>query len=506
MFDLRPIYISVELTTAVLWTLYSSVLLLSNDDGENSQTVIKMLMCNTVLLLSDAVAWYLRGADTYLSWWLVRISNFILFECNYAMLILFTDFIDHLTESHGTWKKAAIGIGILGVILIVILQFANLIYFFDAENFYHRTSLYWLTSVIGLKILLIDIRQIVEKRSSLSRSMFNMCLIYAFLPLAALLIQTLIYGFSLSNAASAIAATLLAVVAEANYARKNRENYECLHKQDIELHDLQNRMIISQVQPHFLFKSLNAIYCLIQKDLKQAKTAVDRFLTYLRVNVLAPGDTRMVPFSKEFEIIGSYLNPEHMRFGDEMKVMQYYKAVDFEVLPMIIQPLVENAANHGIKKRENGGTAKITSSETKHEYLIAVKDDGVGFNPDDPPINESNHVGMCRVKERIRYMCKGTADVISSLKRLSNRQAEDGNIVAEVHHASSFECHAQTDQRVDCDRQASLLWTALLLKHHCVLSKGPGAALMEYAMKQFENLPLYLENSTSMRNNAFYNK
>lgn len=415
MDETRLIYISVELTAALLGALYSSVLFFStNNEAGNGRTMMRLCVCNTVLLIFDALAWYLRGTGTATGWWLVRIANFIVFECNYIMLILFTEYISNLTESNGAWKKLAITFGIIGMTVIGISQFTGWIYYFDAQNFYHRTSLYWLTSVIGLAILLVNMMHIINNRSRMSKSMFNICVVYFLLPLVAILIQTRVYGFSLSNIASAISVTLLSVVTAAERTRISRENFERLHRQNVELHDLQNRMIISQVQPHFLFNSLNAIYYLIEKDPRQAKKAVDQFSTYLRSNVSALGDTKMIPFDKEVEHIKSYLNLEQMRFGEELNVVWHIRAVNFELPPMSIQPLVENAVNHGIKKNENGGTVTISSYEEKNSYVITVQDDGVGFNPNDPLTNPSAHVGLRSVKERIQYMCQGTVEVQSS--------------------------------------------------------------------------------------------
>ena len=75
--------------------------------------------------------------------------------------------------------------------------------------------------------------------------------------------------------------------------------------------------------------------------------------------------------------------------------------------------MVENAIKHGITKKREGGTVKITTYKTEKDYVIEIKDDGVGFNTEALPDNGRKHIGLENVESRLKQMCGGTLTVKS---------------------------------------------------------------------------------------------
>ena len=139
-------------------------------------------------------------------------------------------------------------------------------------------------------------------------------------------------------------------------------------------------VMYSQIGPHFIFNTLSAIYGLVDKEPKKAKEAIAKFSDYLRGNIDSIGKKGWVPFEEELKHIDSYVWIEKMRFGDDLTIEYDIDVMDFEVPPLSIQPLVENAIKHGIHKKSGPGKVTVKTREEENEYIVEVIDDGVGFD------------------------------------------------------------------------------------------------------------------------------
>jgi LytS/YehU family sensor histidine kinase len=174
-----------------------------------------------------------------------------------------------------------------------------------------------------------------------------------------------------------------------------------------QLKDANVKIMVSQIQPHFIYNTLSSISTLITLDPNKAKVALDDFTEYLRMNLTSLTDTRLIPFEKELKHIETYVFLEKMRFNDRLTVKYDIKAKDFEVPPLSIQPLVENAIKHGILQKLEGGELVVKSYETDDAYVVEVIDNGVGFDMNSDDFNNGDHVGLNNIKVRLTTMCKG---------------------------------------------------------------------------------------------------
>lgn len=166
-------------------------------------------------------------------------------------------------------------------------------------------------------------------------------------------------------------------------------------------------IMLSQIQPHFLYNTLTAIYQLCEDDPPQAKKAVGAFSRYIRRNLDALQSRELTPFAEELRHIKTYLWLEQLRFGDRLRIAYDIGCQGFLVPVLTVQPLVENAVKHGIGKRIEGGTVTITAEETPEAYVVTVTDDGVGFDPAVPPDDGRRHVGLDNIRSRLQSMCGG---------------------------------------------------------------------------------------------------
>ena len=214
--------------------------------------------------------------------------------------------------------------------------------------------------------------------------------------------------FFLSGIVLSLGLQIIQLVIDMRRQYKEQIRYQQMQK---ELYEARVSIMVSQIQPHFLYNSLTSIAMMCTKDPQLAKKATINFADYLRGNMNSLKEKNPVPFSRELEHLKKYLMLEEMRFGDMLNI-EYDIQTEAFVLPQLsVQPLVENAVKHGVGMKEDGGTVKIATRETADAYEVIVSDDGVGFDTSAPPKNDGrSHVGMENVKQRLKDMCN--AEVI----------------------------------------------------------------------------------------------
>ncbi|PWA09444.1 histidine kinase [Pueribacillus theae] len=138
----------------------------------------------------------------------------------------------------------------------------------------------------------------------------------------------------------------------------------------------------AQIQPHFLFNTLNTIASLSEIDSDRMTSLLEEFGNYLRRSFDPQNLQRVVPLEHELELLRSYLYIEKARFGDrlhiEWDIDETIKQI--QIPPLSIQPLVENAIKHGILKRIQGGTVQIKITHFLNDTIITIIDNGVGMD------------------------------------------------------------------------------------------------------------------------------
>ena len=169
--------------------------------------------------------------------------------------------------------------------------------------------------------------------------------------------------------------------------------------------------MMSQIQPHFLYNTLSTIQALCLMNPKKASEVTERFGTYLRNNMGFLDQPNLILLSKELEHTRIYSEIEMLRFP-KISVEYDIKTEDFYIPALTIQPLVENAIRHGVRSREQGLVTVATRASADF-FEIIISDNGVGFNPKDFSNDESKHIGIANVKERVESMCGGTLTIKS---------------------------------------------------------------------------------------------
>ena len=173
-----------------------------------------------------------------------------------------------------------------------------------------------------------------------------------------------------------------------------------------ELAQAELRALRAQVQPHFLFNTLNSIASLIPVDPKAAEEMTTRLSELFR-HALSASERETVPLGEELAFLQAYLDIERVRFGVRLKV-ETLVAPGLEGVPvpsLLLQPVVENAVRHGIAPRAEGGVIRITARRHGAALVLSIEDDGVGTSAD--VLEEGREkggrgFGLFALRERLR--------------------------------------------------------------------------------------------------------
>lgn len=168
-----------------------------------------------------------------------------------------------------------------------------------------------------------------------------------------------------------------------------------------------------QINPHFLFNTLNSIGSLVRRDPERARELIVKLANILRA--LLKDHDSYVPFREELNFTEDYLGIEVVRFGTEkLKIVKEIDphTLELPVPSMLMQPLVENSIKHGLEPRIHGGTITLRSRLQDGQFIIEIEDDGVGIAASSQrptAIRTGNGIGMRNVRERLEVLFNGAA-------------------------------------------------------------------------------------------------
>lgn len=189
--------------------------------------------------------------------------------------------------------------------------------------------------------------------------------------------------------------------------------------------DAQHRLLVQQINPHFLFNALNTVYALVlEGDDARAQRCLLALSAFMRTSIDRDAP-RVVPLSSEFASIRHYLEIELTRFGKRLHLEESIPSnlLDCSVPALILQPLVENCIKHGLAGHAGPMTIWLSASLERNELVLRVEDDGRS-----PPQKgaTSSGIGLSNVRERLHLLYGDAARLISNIR-------PGGGFVASVH-------------------------------------------------------------------------
>lgn len=410
---MRYVNIALEIYSIVISIIIALYLhFKSSTKSKSDQWFCAMLIANSVMMLGDLSDWILNGYNTEWAYWVFWIGMVLFYVSSAPLLYAFTgyirEYICQKTTVPNIFMRTTAALALLQIILTLLSIPTGLYFTITSETVYVRGEGFLLSQLIPFAIYGIDLLMIILYRKSLRRKeVFYFCF-YIFMPVIGEVLQILFYGIATVNVMAAIAMVIIYINIQSEQALR-------LEKQEKHLAELQVNIMLSQIQPHFLYNSLTAIRQLCDIDSSQAKQCITDFSRFLRANMDSLTSRDPIPFSKELLHVKNYLALEKQRFGDRLTVVYDIRSEGFDLPPLTIQPIAENAVRHGIMKRDSGGVLTISSLESDSYYEVIVEDDGVGFDSGSSrPDDETPHIGIANVRRRVEELVNGSVDTIST--------------------------------------------------------------------------------------------
>jgi LytS/YehU family sensor histidine kinase len=193
-----------------------------------------------------------------------------------------------------------------------------------------------------------------------------------------------------------------AIVAAAHgleYYRRSREREHL----EARLAEAQLQLLNVQLQPHFLFNTLNTIAEMVHDDADKADYMITSLSDLLR-QALELGATQEISFDRELDLLSRYLDIQRTRFGDRLQVSTRVPndLRQASVPVLLLQPLVENAIQHGLGARADAGRIDITAKREGDRLVVTVTDDGAGVK--EPAPAGRQRLGLANMRERLQVL------------------------------------------------------------------------------------------------------
>jgi LytS/YehU family sensor histidine kinase len=204
-----------------------------------------------------------------------------------------------------------------------------------------------------------------------------------------------------------------------NYRKEEIKNlrWQALSN-EVELNKLK-----SQLNPHFIFNSMNIIRALVDENPEKSKDSITQLSNILRSSLLM-GRKKVISLSEELQLVKDYLSLEKTRFEERLQVeFEIGKnSLDHQLPPMILQTLVENGIKHGISKLENGGKIKVTSRKEGEKLHLTILNSGQLLTGNN---EEEAGFGILNSRQRLSLLYGNRAS-------LSIRNASNNLVLAEL--------------------------------------------------------------------------
>ena len=317
------------------------------------------------------------------------------------ILVLFLRLID--SESDLTLHKVMVGVN---AAVYFTAFFAPLAFTITEDNMFHRGPMGFMCHVLSFIFLIVLVQRSLKTFYHSKKTESVIPIVCCVLVITAAMADTIL------DADAIISYLTITMVSCAVFY------YIWLHLQFVRAHEnslmaeQRIHIMMSQIQPHFLYNTLSTIQALCLIDPGKAADTVERFGTYLRQNIDSLSQPRLIPIETEIEHTKIYTDIEQLRFP-HISISYDIQDTGFSLPALTVQPLVENAIRHGVRIRRDGMISVVTR-KGEGGHIIVIMDNGKGFDVEQAMNADDTHIGLRNVKERIEKMCGGTLTVDST--------------------------------------------------------------------------------------------
>ncbi len=413
MSELRYANIALDIFSMMLSSL-PVIYLISNHRYrlKLNQYFLGICLSNILMTVGDLGDWMMPAVITLSDRVTLMVLTVLYYAASAFILYFFIRYIIEYLQLRGRVKQACLLYTIclcsVQIIFAAISPFTGSIFRVTVDG-YQRGPLFLLSQFIPLFCYILCIVLVIAYRDKLSRRETMFFLLYIFLPLGSGTAQMAMRGIAVVNASLTIA--MLLILMNIQF-----EHEVAMKEQEKELAERHIDVMLSQIQPHFLYNSLSVIYHLCEENPGKAQKSIKEFSAFLRGNMNSLKARKPIPFETELNHVMNYLYLERQRFQERLHVVCQIQTTDFYIPPLTLQPLVENAVQHGILNKDEGGTISICTNRTAEYAIVTIMDNGIGMEKAKTYTAHGAHahIGIENVRQRLKSMVNGTLDIESN--------------------------------------------------------------------------------------------
>lgn len=354
---------------------------------------IILLISNILMQLGEAGIWFFAG----------ELENIVLLNISAMMSMVFSyvlisAYAHCLTEFVCERKKVSfvpnyiiLAICSIYILLSVISLFNGMFFSFDENGCFVNGPMYGLVRAFDLIVIIIGIFWVMCYRKILTLREISFLISFNVLPLLSMTLQRF-----WEPTPQYMAVTLSLIVI-----------YVLFHGEITrQLADSRISIMLSQIQPHFMHNMLTTIMYMCRTEPEEAEKTVGQFADYLRANMDSLTLKQCIQFETELKHVKIYWSLEEKRFGDKIRAVYDIQENSFMLPSLTIQPIVENAVKHGVRKGKQL-TVTIRTYSDVNNYYVEINDDGRGFDVNAFENDGKSHIGIKNVQQRLKMMCGG---------------------------------------------------------------------------------------------------
>lgn len=354
---------------------------------------IILLISNILMQLGEAGIWFFAG----------ELENIVLLNISAMMSMVFSyvlipAYAHCLTEFVCERKKVSfvpnyiiLAICSIYILLSVISLFNGMFFSFDENGCFVNGPMYGLVRAFDLIVIIIGIFWVMCYRKILTLREISFLISFNVLPLLSMTLQRF-----WEPTPQYMAVTLSLIVI-----------YVLFHGEITrQLADSRISIMLSQIQPHFMHNMLTTIMYMCRTEPEEAEKTVGQFADYLRANMDSLTLKQCIQFETELKHVKKYWSLEEKRFGDKIRAVYDIQENSFMLPSLTIQPIVENAVKHGMRKGKQL-TVTIRTYSDVNNYYVEINDDGRGFDVNAFENDGKSHIGIKNVQQRLKMMCGG---------------------------------------------------------------------------------------------------
>ena len=360
---------------------------------------IILLISNILMQLGEAGIWFFAGKPENVV--LLTISAMMSMVFSYVLISAYahclTEFVCERKKVSFVPNYIILAICSIYILLSVISLFNGMFFSIDENGCFVNGPMYGFVRAFDLIAIIIGIFLVLCYSKILTLREISFLISFHLLPLLSMTLQRF-----WEPAPQYMAVTLSLIVM-----------YVLFHGEITrQLADSRISIMLSQIQPHFMHNMLTTIMYMCRTDPEEAEKTVGQFADYLRANMDSLTLKQCIPFETELKHVKTYWSLEEKRFEDKIRAVYDIQENSFMLPSLTIQPIVENAVKHGMRKGKQLTVTIRTYSDTDN-YYVEINDDGRGFDVNAFENDGKSHIGIKNVQQRLKMMCGGELTVSS---------------------------------------------------------------------------------------------